>query len=78
MKQHAAEYNMDPDRIALVGESAGAQLASMAALAPGTGVKAVVAFYSPSDLASLAQDLDICAGINPAPGQGHSVGGASS
>jgi len=55
VKQHAAEYNIDPDRIALVGESAGAQLASMAALAPGTGVKAVVAFYSPSDLASLAQ-----------------------
>ncbi len=41
VKQHAAEYNIDPDRIALVGESAGAQLASMAALAPGTGVKAV-------------------------------------
>jgi acetyl esterase len=55
VKQHASEYHVDPDRIALVGESAGAQLASMAALTPGTGVKAVVAFYSPSDLVSLAE-----------------------
>ncbi len=53
---HAAEFNVDPDRLALVGESAGAQLASMAALSPGVDVKAVVAFYSPSDLVSLAKE----------------------
>ncbi len=35
VKAHAAEYRVDPARIALVGESAGAQLASMAALKPG-------------------------------------------
>ena len=34
---HAAEFNVDPDRIALIGESAGAQLASMAALKHGPG-----------------------------------------
>src|SRR5579875_841849 len=28
VREHAAEYNIDPDRIALIGESAGAQLAS--------------------------------------------------
>jgi len=55
IRAHAAEYNVDPARIVLIGESAGAQLASMAALkldgmAP---VQGVVAFYSPSDLAAL-------------------------
>ena len=57
VKQHALEYRIDPERIALVGESAGAQLASMAALKPGASgaVQAVVAFYSPSDMAKLVE-----------------------
>jgi acetyl esterase len=57
VKAHAAEYRIDPDRIALIGESAGGQLASMAALnpSPGNGVRAVVALYAPTDLAALAQ-----------------------
>jgi acetyl esterase len=57
VKDHAAEYRVDPDKIALIGASAGGHLASMAALnpAPGGAVAAVVAFYSPSDLASLAR-----------------------
>lgn len=57
VKKHASEYRVDPDRIALMGESAGAQLASMAALKPNPGgaVQAVVAFYCPSDLAALLE-----------------------
>jgi acetyl esterase len=57
VKKHASEYRIDPDHIALVGESAGAQLASMAALKPASGgaVQAVVAFYSPSDMAKLLE-----------------------
>ncbi len=57
IKSHADKYNIDPERIALVGESAGGQLASMATLRGGaaTSVKAVVALYSPSDLVSLVQ-----------------------
>ncbi len=57
VKDHAAEYRVDPNRIALIGLSAGGQLASMAALRPGSAgaVQGVVAFYSPSDLASLAR-----------------------
>src|SRR5579875_731716 len=45
VKSHAAEYNVDPDRIALIGESAGGQLAAMAALraSPQDSVRAVVA-----------------------------------
>lgn len=57
VKTHAAEFRVDPDKIALVGESAGGQLAAMAALQTDTkdSVKAVVALYSPTDLVSLAK-----------------------
>lgn len=51
VRDHAAEYRIDPDRIALIGESAGGQLAAMAALA--VPVKAVVALYAPTDLTAL-------------------------
>ena len=59
VKSHATQLRVDPERIALLGESAGAQLASMAALKPDPNgaVRAVVAFYCPSDLVSLAQTL---------------------
>ncbi|HWF46044.1 MAG TPA: alpha/beta hydrolase [Bryobacteraceae bacterium] len=57
VKMHAAQYRVNPDKIALIGESAGGQLAAMAALSgePGTRVRAVVAMYAPTDLASLAR-----------------------
>jgi len=55
VKDHAPEYRVNPNRIALLGESAGGQLAAMAALRPGAPVQAVVAFYTPSDLATLAR-----------------------
>ncbi len=52
VKAHAADLHVDPDRLALVGESSGGQLAEMAALraGPETRIAAVVAFYSPCDL----------------------------
>lgn len=57
VKTHAAEYRVDPNRIALIGESAGGQLAAMAAMSgkPETRVQSVVAMYAPTDLASLAR-----------------------
>ncbi|HWF09430.1 MAG TPA: alpha/beta hydrolase [Bryobacteraceae bacterium] len=57
VKAHAAEYRIDPDRIALIGESAGGQLAAMAALE--TPVKAVVAIYTPTDLVSLLKTSEL-------------------
>jgi acetyl esterase/lipase len=55
VKEHASVYRVNPNKIALIGESAGGQLASMAALRPDPNgaVQGVVAFYTPSDLASL-------------------------
>jgi acetyl esterase len=57
VKEHASEYRVNPGKIVLIGLSAGGQLASMAALRPGTNgaVQGVVAFYSPTDLATLAR-----------------------
>lgn len=58
LRERAGEYRIDPNRIALIGESAGAQLALMAALRPTqpAPVKAVAAFYAPSDLVDLVQN----------------------
>jgi alpha-L-fucosidase 2 len=57
VKEHAAEYRVNPNKIVLIGESAGGQLAAMAALRPDPdgAVQGVVAFYTPSDLATLAR-----------------------
>lgn len=49
--QHAEEHDADPSRMALLGRSSGAQLAMVAAYAPGgRPVQAVVSYYGPVDL----------------------------
>jgi acetyl esterase/lipase len=63
LKSHAIQYRINPDRIVLVGGSAGAHLAMLAAYAPyhpqftppdlrdgDLSVRAVVSYYGPSDL----------------------------
>ncbi len=48
---HAAAWNIDPDRVALFGRSAGAQLALLAGeRAQPLHVRAIVAYYAPTDL----------------------------
>lgn len=61
IKQNADTYQIDPDRIVLVGRSAGGQIALLTAYSPGnpalpaacpaddTSVRAVIAFYAPVD-----------------------------
>ncbi len=51
VKTHAAEYHVDPAKLALIGESAGAYLITYAATheTPETKLAAVVDFYGPVD-----------------------------
>lgn len=53
VKKNAAQYHVDPNRIALIGESAGAYLITYAAThaSPETKTSAVVDFYGPVDYA---------------------------
>ena len=57
VKSHTAEYRVDPARIALIGESAGAYLVTYAATheTPETRLAATVDFYGPTDYARLAE-----------------------
>lgn len=52
VKAHATEYRVDPNRIALVGESAGGHLVALATTrnSPGCDTKVVVPFYAPTNL----------------------------
>jgi len=51
IRSHASEFEADPARIALIGRSAGAQLALVAAYqASAPAVRAVVSYYGPTDL----------------------------
>jgi acetyl esterase/lipase len=52
IRAHAGDYEGDPARLALVGRSAGAQLALMTAYLEGASrVSAVVSYYGPTNLA---------------------------
>ncbi|HZX01452.1 alpha/beta hydrolase [Kribbella sp.] len=58
LRSHAAEYDLDPDRVALWGESAGAYLAAMAATDPDNRVDAVVDLFGASKLDEVAAGFD--------------------
>ncbi len=51
IKEHSAEYDADPERIALLGRSAGGHLAMLAAYQPDAlPIRAVVNYYGPFNL----------------------------
>ncbi|WP_445637524.1 Esterase [Nostoc sp. DSM 114161] len=51
IRKHAAEYEADPERIVLLGRSAGAHLAMLAAYQPDAPpIRAVVSYYGPVNL----------------------------
>jgi acetyl esterase len=56
LKSHATEYHVDPNKIAIIGESAGGLLVNYAGTheTPETRVAAVVDFYGPVDYGKLA------------------------
>lgn len=60
IQQHAAALEVDLDRVALMGRSAGAHLAMLAAYQPNTiaiPIRAVVSYYGPVDLTKGYYDL---------------------
>jgi acetyl esterase/lipase len=70
LKAHAAAYKLNPERIALIGQSAGGHLALLAAYTPNylafqpkeltgdTSVRAVVSYYGPPDMTALHKDVE--------------------
>lgn len=57
VRRHAADYGIDPDRVAAIGASAGAHLALLLGTTPGPGadpqpraLRALIDFYGPTDL----------------------------
>lgn len=73
--RHAADYNLDPNRIALIGFSAGGHLASLMGLSrnnavkefypkgvlPAFRIRCVLDFYGPSDLVAASMSTDTAA-----------------
>lgn len=56
VQKNAEHYHIDASRIFVIGESAGAQLAALAAWnEPKPAVRAVVAFYMPANLEEIAR-----------------------
>lgn len=55
VRAHAEQYHVDPNRIVLMGESAGGYLVAMVGVENQTGLAAVVDFYGPSDLTIIAR-----------------------
>lgn len=79
IRENAEKYDLDGSHIALMGESAGAHLAALAALSAGCNrlkdcswpnynvsdeVQAVIAVYCPSDLSKTKADFQVL-GIKP-------------
>ena len=70
LKQNAAAYDINPERIVLIGGSAGGHLALLAAYTPNdpalqpdgstidTSVRAVVSFYGPTDFLDVYDDVE--------------------
>ena len=71
VKAHAADYKVDPARIALIGESAGGHLVSWAGVTGqgDTRVAAVVPFYAPHDLILQVQRRNALGGLGALIGQ---------
>jgi len=58
LRTNADEYGIDPERVALWGESAGGYLVTRAGLEPSLGVRAVVNKFGAVDFAGIADDFD--------------------
>ena len=82
LRAHAAEYNIDPDRVAMLGDSSGGHTVAIGAMAGARDrfnigenldarrdVKACVIFYGPNDMQNLVADR-LAEGKKLRPGEG--------
>lgn len=53
--EHAAEHGIDPSRIVIWGGSAGGTLAALVGLQSRPGIRGVIDWYGPSDLAGMSE-----------------------
>lgn len=58
VKKNAGKYRVDPKKIALMGESAGAHLVNLVGAKNDVGVAAVVCFYGPFDMATFVRRFE--------------------
>lgn len=80
LRANAAEYNLDPNRVGVIGASAGGHLAALLGTTAGiaelegsylgnpefsSSVRAVVDFYGPTDLLKLREQALPCMGVDP-------------
>ena len=58
VKKNAKRYHVNPNKIALMGESAGAHLVNLVGAKNAAGVAAVVCFYGPIDMVTFARKFE--------------------
>ena len=57
VKANAKKYKINPNKIALMGESAGGHLVNLVGSKNDVGVAAVVCFYGPIDMEILLEEV---------------------
>ena len=88
MKQHAAEYRVNPDRVVVMGDSSGGHTALMAGLTCGvpsleeageaacsSAVRGVIDSYGPTDISKMNEELSVQDHWSPDSPEGCLIGG---